>query len=83
MLPLLSTSEIGDAFQRADDCVRALWYLGRKSDMALAAAKILGNALKERRKGVEEKVNDMSAFLEAELWHGFDDLEAFGVDCET
>jgi hypothetical protein len=32
---------------------------------------------------VEEKVNDMSAFLEAELWHGFDDLEAFGVDCET
>ncbi|KAH7083688.1 hypothetical protein FB567DRAFT_594210 [Paraphoma chrysanthemicola] len=83
MLPSLSTSDIGDAFQRADDCVRALWYLGRKSDMALAAAKILGNALKERRKGVEEKVNDMSAFLEAELWHGFDDLEAFGVDCET
>ncbi|KAF2031139.1 hypothetical protein EK21DRAFT_63747 [Setomelanomma holmii] len=83
MLPSLSMSDMGDAFQRADDCVRALWYLGRKSDMALSAAKILGNALKERRKGVQEKVNDMSAFLEAELWHGFDDLEALGLDCES
>lgn len=58
-----------DTFQRADDCVKALWFLGRKSDMALSAAKILGDALKQRRKGAQEKVSDMSNFLEAELWH--------------
>ncbi|KAH5411813.1 hypothetical protein HBI23_172920 [Parastagonospora nodorum] len=69
-------------FQKADQCVRALWYLGRKSDMALAAANILGNALKDKRKGVEEKMSDMSTFLETELWHDLDDLdEAFDVDC--
>jgi len=71
-----------DAFRRADDCVKALWYLGRKSDISLSAAKILGEALKERRKGAEEKVNDMSAFLEAELWEGYEEMsEAFGADC--
>ncbi|KAF2653816.1 hypothetical protein K491DRAFT_705578 [Lophiostoma macrostomum CBS 122681] len=71
-----------DAFRRADDCVKALWYLGRKSDMALAAAKILGDALRQRRKGIEEKVNDMSSFLEAELWEGFEEMHgAFGVEC--
>ncbi|KAF2251734.1 C6 transcription factor AlcR [Trematosphaeria pertusa] len=71
-----------DAFRRADDCVRALWYLGRKSDMALSAARILGDALKQRRKGLEEKVTDMSSFLEAELWEGFDEMNgAFGVEC--
>ncbi|ORY17070.1 hypothetical protein BCR34DRAFT_583837 [Clohesyomyces aquaticus] len=70
-----------DAFRRADDCVKALWYLGRKSDMALAAAKILGDALRQRRKGVEEKVNEMSSFLEAELWEGFEEMNGgFGVD---
>ncbi|KAH8725841.1 hypothetical protein GQ44DRAFT_680626 [Phaeosphaeriaceae sp. PMI808] len=84
MLPLHSVHESGDDFQRADDCVRALWYLGRKSDMALSAAKILGNALKERRKGAQEKVNDMSSFLDTELWHGFEDLEGvFNLDCEV
>ncbi|KAF2260336.1 hypothetical protein CC78DRAFT_523389 [Lojkania enalia] len=71
-----------EAFRRADDCVRALWYLGRKSDMALNAAKILGDALKQRRKGAEEKMNDMSSFLQAELWEGFDEMGgAFGVEC--
>jgi hypothetical protein len=71
-----------DAFRRADDCVKALWYLGRKSDMALSAARILGDALKQRRKGAEEKISDMSSFLEAELWEGFDELSGtFGVEC--
>jgi hypothetical protein len=71
-----------DTFRRADDCVKALWYLGRKSDMALAAAKILGDALRQRRKGVEEKVNDMSSFLEAELWEGFEEMHGtFDVEC--
>ncbi|KAF2728807.1 hypothetical protein EJ04DRAFT_581094 [Polyplosphaeria fusca] len=71
-----------EAFRRADDCVKALWYLGRKSDMALSAARILGDALRTRRKGVEERVDDMSAFLEAELWEGFGEVgSAFGVEC--
>ncbi|KAF2851456.1 hypothetical protein T440DRAFT_422877 [Plenodomus tracheiphilus IPT5] len=71
-----------DAFQRADDCVKALWYLGRKSDMALSAAKILGDALRLRRKGAEEKVREMSGFLEAELWRGFEGFEGFEEECD-
>lgn len=71
-----------DAFRRADDCVKALWYLGRKSDMALSASRILGDAIKQRRKGAEERVNDMSSFLKAELWEGFEEMNPeFGVDC--
>lgn len=70
--PLDCTAEAEDAFRRADDCVHALWYLGRKSDMALSAAKILGNALKQKRKGVEEKLKEMSSHLQAEMWQGFD-----------
>ncbi|KAI8932071.1 hypothetical protein NX059_010959 [Plenodomus lindquistii] len=72
-----------DAFQRADDCVKALWYLGRKSDMALSAAKILGNALRQRRKGAQEKVQEMSTFLENELWHGFEGFEALEPECDS
>jgi hypothetical protein len=71
-----------DAFRRADDCVKALWFLGRKSDMALSAANILGDALKQRRKSAQDRVSDMSVFLEEELWHGLDGLEAFEVECE-
>lgn len=77
-----------DIFQDADDCVKALWYLGRKSDMALSAAKVLGAALKQRRKSIQAKVTDMSTYLETELWHGFEGLErAFDeplyADCEA
>jgi hypothetical protein len=69
-----------DAFRRADACIKALWFLGRKSDMALSAAKILGEALKQRLKSAQARVSDMSVFWESELWH---DLEgAFEVDCE-
>lgn len=84
MLPSNSTADSDDYFQRADDCVRALWYLGRKSDIALSAAKILGNALRERRKGVQEQDNASSPLLDVELWHGFEGFEAaFEVDCES
>lgn len=84
MLPAEIRIEDEDVlFRKADQCVRALWYLGRKSDMALAAANILGNALKDKRKGVEEKMSDMSTFLETELWHDLDNLdEAFDVECD-
>ncbi|KAF2011285.1 hypothetical protein BU24DRAFT_376368 [Aaosphaeria arxii CBS 175.79] len=71
-----------DSFRRADECVKALWYLGRKSDMALAAARILGDALKQRRKGVEEKLSDMSSFLRPELWEGYEDMaDPMSVEC--
>ncbi|KAF2188893.1 hypothetical protein K469DRAFT_626628 [Zopfia rhizophila CBS 207.26] len=63
-----------DSFRRADDCVKALWYLGRKSDMALLAADTLGSALKKRRKEVEEIAQEMNPFVNAQLWDGFDDL---------
>lgn len=75
-------SESEEAFQRAEDCVQALWYLGRKSDMAMSAAKILGDALKQKRKGAEEKMKEMSFYLEAETWHGFEQLDdSAGWDC--
>jgi hypothetical protein len=64
-----------DSIDRADSCVQALWYLGRKSDMALSAAKILGNSLKEQRKCAQKKVNGMSSFMEAGLWQGFEELD--------
>jgi hypothetical protein len=85
MLPLDPTTDTEDDFRRADDCVRALWYLGRKSDMALAAARILGNALREKRKDLQEKVRDMASFLDTELWHGyerFDGAFEMGPECE-
>ncbi|UPX14956.1 uncharacterized protein EKO05_0005425 [Ascochyta rabiei] len=74
-LPLDCTSEVEEAFQRADDCVKALWYLGQKSDLALTAAKILGYALTEKRKGVEEKIEELSSYLETEMWQGFIELD--------
>lgn len=84
MLPSGSMTEGEGNFRRADQCVRALWYLGKKSDMALSAAKILGNALRDRRKDVQEKMNDMRMFLEAELWHGFGSPdEAFDTECAS
>lgn len=76
--------ESKEAFQRAEDCVQALWYLGRKSDMAMTAAKILGEALKQKRKGAEEKLQEMSSFLEAETWHGFEQFDAAaGWNCAS
>lgn len=75
-------SESEEAYQRADDCVKALWYLGRKSDTAMTAAKILGDALKQKRKSAEDKLKEMSCFLEAETWHGFEQLnEGAGWEC--
>jgi hypothetical protein len=72
-----------DTFERAEACVQALWYLGRKSDMALAAARILGDAVKQRRKAIEEKVRDVDSFLEPGLWEDFGDVgEVLGAHCE-
>jgi hypothetical protein len=45
-----------EALLRADDCVQALWYLGRKSDVALSAANILGEALNRNRSSAKEKL---------------------------
>lgn len=40
--------ERGD-FERCEDCIKALWYLGRKSDMAREVARVLGVALQRAR----------------------------------
>lgn len=85
MLPAFAadcTSEAQEAFQQANDCVKALWYLGRKSDTALSAAKILGDVLKQKRKGAEEKLREMRSYLETGMWPGLDQLsEPTGWDC--
>lgn len=39
--------DLADARSRLDDCIEALWLLGRKSDMALSAAKILQETLNQ------------------------------------
>ncbi|ETI26883.1 hypothetical protein G647_09982 [Cladophialophora carrionii CBS 160.54] len=36
---------LAEARSRLDDCIEALWLIGRKSDMALSAAKILQEAV--------------------------------------
>ena len=59
-----------EAFRRADDCVQALWYLGRKSDVALLAANILGEALKQKHASAEEKQRETSSYSAAEPWRG-------------
>ncbi|KAF2703379.1 hypothetical protein K504DRAFT_463445 [Pleomassaria siparia CBS 279.74] len=56
-----------DAFRRVNDCVQALWYLGRKSDMALSAAKILTEALEQRQRGAREKSKGISPCAEGGL----------------
>ncbi|KAF2646475.1 hypothetical protein P280DRAFT_386887 [Massarina eburnea CBS 473.64] len=80
LLELVETSddnsdEQEDAFRRADDCICALWYLGRKSNMAMMAAKMLGDALKESRQ-VKRK-GDLDSLVD--LWRDFDQIdESFG-----
>ena len=59
-----------EAFRRADECVQALWYLGRKSDVALLAANILGEALKQKHASAEEKQRETSSYSAAEPWRG-------------
>ena len=74
-----------EPFRRAEDCVDALWYLGRKSDMALLAAETLGKALKKKRKACEIVVGSMREleFLNGDVWGGVpagpEGLEAFFV----
>ncbi|PMD45882.1 hypothetical protein L207DRAFT_628548 [Hyaloscypha variabilis F] len=40
------------ALKRSESCAEALWYLGRKSDMAFLAAKVLTEALKDAREKI-------------------------------
>lgn len=57
------------ALECSESCVEALWYLGRKSDMAFLAAKVLTEALK----GAREKMvaAEMSQISEGWLEPGF------------
>jgi hypothetical protein len=67
-LPTNGRTQAEEAFRRADDCMQALWYLGRKSDVALLAANILGEALKQKRASVEEKQKETRSYSAAEPW---------------
>ncbi|KAF2999725.1 hypothetical protein E8E13_003961 [Curvularia kusanoi] len=76
MLPFFSADrkcQVGEALRRADDCVQALWHLGRKSDVALSVANILGEALKRKRYGAEEELGKANSSLAAGAWLGFDE----------
>ncbi|EXJ76640.1 uncharacterized protein A1O5_01148 [Cladophialophora psammophila CBS 110553] len=43
----MDTNHLAEARSRLNDCIEALWLLGRKSDMALSAAKILQEAVNQ------------------------------------
>lgn len=49
ILSEISVDELRDNSDRCQDCVRALWYLGRKSDMAREVANVLGLSLHRTR----------------------------------
>ena len=65
--PKVSRAVHQDTLRRTDSCVRVLQYLGGKSDMALSAARILGDALKDRRKGSQEKLSNVDSVLRQEM----------------
>jgi hypothetical protein len=75
-------------FKQAEDCVRALWYLGKTSDVALSAAKILEAAFRripsrERCQDVQESMSDSGPFLDTNLWPKFQHCEGtFAVGYE-
>ncbi|PVH81499.1 hypothetical protein DL98DRAFT_458061 [Cadophora sp. DSE1049] len=52
------------ALEYIEPCVEALWYLGRKSDMAVLAAKVLAEALQ----GVKEKMATVGKSQTSEDW---------------
>lgn len=74
-----------DTLDQAEDCVRALVHLGRKSDTALSAGKILGEAVSILRKGIQENGNHVNDLLDhSDIWHEFGDLAGeFGPNCDT
>lgn len=83
MLVVNDTMDDEEAFRRADDCIRALWYLGRKFGMAISAAKLLGDALKEQRHSAQEKADGMASFLDVDGWQDFEGFHAaFEVECK-
>lgn len=43
----MDAENIAEARTRLNDCIEALWLLGRKSDMALSAAKVLSEAVNQ------------------------------------
>jgi hypothetical protein len=49
LAPEASVDELRGNSDRCQDCVRALWYLGRKSDMAREVANVLGLSLHRAR----------------------------------
>lgn len=71
------------ALERSESCVAALWYLGRKSDMAFLTAKILTEALKSTREKIA--VMEVSQFSKDWLKPGFSvngDVSFSGLSAE-
>ncbi|KAL1638078.1 hypothetical protein SLS58_009004 [Diplodia intermedia] len=46
--PPINVGAANECLRRAEHCIKALWYLGRKSDMAYLVATILSNNLKAK-----------------------------------
>lgn len=46
--PTINMNAAAEYMRRCDHCIKALWYLGRKSDMAFLAATFLSNSLKAK-----------------------------------
>ncbi|OCK81839.1 hypothetical protein K432DRAFT_424632 [Lepidopterella palustris CBS 459.81] len=49
--------EIEQLRSRCESCIQALWYLGKKSDMALLAANALSDALRDRLFNVSQIIS--------------------------
>jgi len=72
------------ALESSESCVEALWYLGRKSDMAFLAAQVLTEALKDTREKIVTE--EMSHISEEWLGPGFsvdDEFPFSGLSAET
>ncbi|GAB7356929.1 hypothetical protein MBLNU459_g7776t2 [Dothideomycetes sp. NU459] len=58
---IASSGETNEVVDKCEACIQALWYLGRKSDMAMMAARALSAGLKAKR-----PVSIANSFAEAQ-----------------
>ncbi|KAF2098475.1 hypothetical protein NA57DRAFT_39112 [Rhizodiscina lignyota] len=57
-----ATEDAAKALQRCRSCVKALWYLGRKSDMALMASELLIQAIEETQRRSQNLTGSLDFF---------------------
>lgn len=62
---------------RSESCVRALWYLGRKSDIALLASNVLLEALKQKvsdvKKASSSNFDESYGVTDDGVWDGMEE----------